>query len=169
MISPTAIENALQGRQPPLGHPISLSDLGERLAPHRRGRYPGRPFTKAAISLYKLHPEQQSEDFTAAWRSWVASATLRSDELRVRYNDLTVDELLGETGYLQQLGADPVKAIIAVGQLPPGALIAVNGVAAAIENTAEIAVCACGQHFVKRSWNARRCQACRTGRQEPVK
>lgn len=169
MISPAAIENALQGRQPPLGHPISLADLGERLAPHRRGRYPGQSFTKAAISLYKLHPEQQSEDFAEAWRSWVASATLRSDELRVRYNDLTVDEILGEIGYIQQLGADPVKALIAVGQLPPGTLIAVNGAATAIECTAEIAVCACGQRFVKRAWNARRCQTCRTGRQEPVK
>lgn len=172
-ISPTAIENALQGQNPALGHPITATELGERLAPHRRGRYPGTPFTRSAISLYRRHPDQQSPDFVEAFRSWTAAETLRQDQLRVRFAGLTVDELLGEAGYLQQIGADPVRALIAVGQLPAGALISVNGHAAAIECTAEIGRCACGQEFVKRSWNQRRCSACRLQarqrRQEAVK
>lgn len=161
IIFPTAIETALQGQNPPLGHPITAAELGERLAAHRRGRYPGTPFTRAAISLYKLHPEQQSPDFVEAWRSWYAAETLRQNQLRVRTNGMTVDELLGESGYIQQIGADPVRALILVGQLPPGTLISVNGHAAAIECTAEIGRCACGQEFVKRSWNQKRCRTCR--------
>jgi|GEM_PF-2049020 len=170
IITPESIENALLGKYPPLGHKISAGDLGERLAAHRRGRYPGQPFTRAAISLYRLHPEQQSSDFVEAWRSWVAAETLRQDKLRVRCNDLTVDELLGETGYLQQIGDDPVRAIIAVGQLPAGTLISVNGHAQAIECLAEIAICDCGMQFIKRSWNQRRCKKCREiARQRRVK
>ena len=172
-ISPAAIEQALSGQNPPIGHPLSAGELGERLALHRRGRYPGTPFTRAAISLYKLHPEQQSADFVEAWRSWYAAETTRQNQLRVRLNGMTADEMLGESGYIQQIGADPVKALIAVGQLPPGALISVNGHATAVECTAEVAVCACGQHYVRRSWNQRRCAACRQqarhGRQEGVK
>lgn len=173
IITPTAIENALQGQNPPLGHPISAGDLGERLAPHRRGRYPGQAFSRAAISLYRRHPDQQSPDFVEAFRSWTAAETLRQDQLRVRFAGLTVDELLGESGYIQQIGDDPVRALILVGQLPPGTLISVNGTAKAIECTAEISVCACGQHYVKRVWNQRRCSACRLQarqrRQEAVK
>lgn len=161
MISPTAIEQALSGQNPPIGHPLTASELGERLAPHRRGRYPGTPFGRAAISLYKLHPHQQSDDFIEAFRSWTASELLRQDKLRVRMNGMTADEMLSETGYIQQLGADPVRALIAVGQLPPSTLISVDGTAKVIECTAEIAVCACGVHYVKRSWNQRRCATCR--------
>lgn len=172
-ISPAAIEKALCGQNPALGHSLSAGELGERLGPHRRGRYPSQAFTRAAISLYRLHPEQQSADFVEAFRSWVAAETLRQDQLQVRSNGMTVDELLGESGYVQQLGADPVRALLLVGQLPPGTLISVNGHASAIECTAEIAICACGQKFVKRSWNQRRCAACRQGlrqgRQEGVK
>lgn len=170
IISPTAIEQALSGQTPPIGHPLTAAELGERLAVHRRGRYPGTAFTRAAISLYKLHPEQQSSDFVEAWRSWIAAETLRQEHLRVRMNGMTADEMLSETGYIQQLGDDPVRALVAVGQLPPGTLISVNGTAKAIECTAEIAVCACGQHYVKRSWNQRRCRTCRSAhRQESVK
>ncbi len=173
MISPGAIEKALKGAVPDLGHPISAAELGERLGPHRRGRYPGQAFTRAAISLYKLHPEQQSPDFVEAWRSWVAAETTRQDKLRVRMNGMTADEMLAETGYIQQVGDDPVKALIAVGTLPAGWLIHVNGVASAVECTAEVVSCACGQKFVRRTWNQKRCSACRlavrTGRQEPVK
>jgi hypothetical protein len=161
IISHTAITQALSGENPPLGHSLTAAELGKRLAPHRRGRYAGVPFTRAAISLYKQHPGEQSPDFVEAWRSWIAAETTRQDQLRVRYNDLTVDELLGETGYLQQLGPDPVRAIIAVGQLPPGTLISVNGTATAIECTADISTCECGQKFVRRSWNHRRCARCR--------
>lgn len=167
IISSTAIETALSGQNPPLGHPISAGELGERLAAHRRGRYPGAPFTRAAISLYKLHPEQQSPDFVEAWRSWYAAETLRQDQLRVRTNGMTVDELLGESGYIQQIGADPVRALILVGQLQPGALISVNGHVDAIENTAPIETCACGQRYVKRTWNQRRCSACRLAARKP--
>lgn len=173
IISPGAIEKALSGEYPAVGHPLSAGELGERLGPHRRGRYPGQAFTRAAISLYKLHPEQQGADFVEAFRSWVAAETLRQARLRVRANGMTVDELLGEAGYVQQIGDDPVRALILVGQLPPGTLISVNGTAKAIECTAEIAICACGQHYVRRSWNQRRCAACRQqarlGRQEGVK
>lgn len=161
VITPGAIEKALKGEVPALGHAISAGELGERLGPHRRGRYPGQAFTRAAISLYKNHPEQQSADFVEAWRSWVAAETLRQDQLRVRMNGMTADEMLGETGYVQQIGADPVKALIAVGQLPAGTLIHVNGVASAVECSAEIATCGCGRLFVKRSWNSRRCSTCR--------
>lgn len=173
MISPGAIERALSGEYPAVGHPLSAGELGERLGPHRRGRYPGQAFTRAAISLYKLHPEQQSADFVEAFRSWVAAETLRQDQLRVRANGMTVDELLGEAGYVQQIGDDPVRALILVGQLPPGTLVSVNGHVDAVECTAEVVVCGCGQRFVRRSWNQRRCAACRVqarhGRQEGVK
>ena len=172
-ISPQTLENALSGQKPPLGHPITAADLGERLAPHRRGRFRGQAFTRAAISLYKLHPEQQSADFIEAFRSWLAAETLRQERLRVRMNGMTADEMLSETGYIQQVGDDPVRALIAVGQLPAGTLISVNGTAKAIECTAEIATCTCGQHYVRRSWNQKRCQHCRQQRkhlrQEPVK
>ena len=163
-ISPATIEKALSGQNPALGHSLSAGELGERLGSHRRGRYPGQAFTRGAISLYRLHPEQQSADFVEAFRSWAAAETLRQDQLRVRANGMTVDELLGEAGYIQQIGADPVRALLLVGQLPPGALISLNGHASAIECTAEIADCACGQKFVKRSWNQRRCAACRRRR-----
>lgn len=170
MISPTTIAAALSGQNPPIGHPLTAAELGERLAPHRRGRYPGTPFGKAAISLYRLHPDQQSPDFVEAFHSWSAAELLRQDRLRVRMNGMTADEMLGEAGYVQQLGDDPVKALIAVGQLPAGTLISVNGTAKAIENTAPIEICACGIHYIKRSWNQRRCQHCRqTARQRRVK
>jgi hypothetical protein len=170
MISPQAIAAALSGENPPIGHPLSAAELGERLAAHRRGRYPGTSFGRAAISLYKLHPEQQSADFVEAFRSWTASEILRQDHLRVRMNGMTADEMLSEAGYIQQLGDDPVKVLIAVGQLPAGTLISVNGTAKTIECTAEIAICGCGVHYVKRSWNQRRCQQCRQmARQKSVK
>lgn len=170
MISPGEIERALSGDYPPLGHPISAGELGERLGPHRRGRYPGQAFTRAAISLYKNKPEQQSPDFVEAWRSWIAAEVLRQDQLRVRMNGMTADEMLGEMGYVQQIGADPVRALVAVGQLAPGTLISVNGHARAVECTAEIVVCGCGQEFVRRSWNQRRCAKCRVAaRQGAVK
>ena len=173
MVSPAAIEKALRGEMPDLGHPVSAGELGERLGPHRRGRYPGQAFTRAAISLYKTHPEQQSADFVEAWRSWYAAETTRQAGLRVRMNGMTADEMLQETGYVQQIGADPVKALIAVGQLPAGSLIHVNGVASVVECTAEIVRCECGGLFVKRSWNSRRCSDCRQNRakhrQEGVK
>jgi hypothetical protein len=163
VITPDAIEKALRGEVPDLGHAISAGELGERLGPHRRGRYPGQAFTRAAISLYKNHPEQQSDDFVEAWRSWFAAETTRQTQLRVRMNGMTADEMLQETGYVQQIGDDPVKALIAVGQLPPGTLLHVNGVAAAVECGAEIVRCECGTLFVKRSWNSRRCSECRAG------
>lgn len=169
-ISPEMIERALRGEVPDLGHAISAGELGERLGPHRRGRYPGQGFTRAAISLYKKHPEQQSDDFVEAWRSWVAAETTRQDKLRVRMNGMTADEMLSETGYVQQVGDDPVKALIAVGTLPTGWLIHVNGVASAVECTAEVVSCACGQKFVRRTWNQKRCSTCRLkARQERVK
>lgn len=164
MISPAAITEALQGTNPPLGHPMTAGELGKRLASHRRGRHPGEPFTRAAISLYKLHPDEQSPDFEEAFRSWFAAETLRQDRLRVRLNGTTVDELLAEAGYVVQVGADPVKAIIAVGQLPEGTLLSVNGTAQAIESTAPIVRCGCGSLFVARAWNARRCRVCRKRR-----
>ena len=160
-ISPGAIERALSGDYPAVGHPLSAGELGERLGPHRRGRYPGQAFTRAAISLYRLHPEQQSADFVEAWRSWVAAEVTRQDQLRVRANGMTVDELLGEAGYVQQIGDDPVRALILVGQLPAGTLISVNGHVDAVECTAEVVVCGCGVRFVRRSWNQRRCRVCR--------
>jgi hypothetical protein len=160
-IAPEAIAAALAGVQPPLGHPLPAAQLGRRLAPHRRGRYAGRPFTRAAISLYRRRPEQQSPDFVAAFRSWAAAETLRQARLRVRFAGLTVDELLSESGYVQQLGADPVRAILAVGQLPPQTLLRVDEQAAVVECMAALGICACGQQFVKRSWNQRRCAACR--------
>lgn len=169
-ISPGAIEKALRGEVPDLGHPLSAGELGERLGPHRRGRYPGQAFTRAAISLYKKHPEQQSADFVEAWRSWFAAETTRQTQLRVRMNGMTADEMLAETGYVQQVGDDPVKALIAVGQIPTGWLIHVNGTAAAVECGAEIVRCECGTLFVKRSWNSRRCSECRSkARQGRVK
>ena len=177
IIAPGAIEKALRGEFPDLGHAISAGELGARLGPHRRGRYPGQAFTRAAISLYRLHPEQQSADFVEAWRSWVAAESTRQEHLRVRYNGMTADEMLSETGYIQQVGEDPVKALIAVGQLPAGWLISVNGTASAVECMAEIGTCGCGRRFVRRSWNQRRCSDCRKGgrrreneeRQEGVK
>ena len=162
MIPPETIAAALAGVQPALGHELAAAELGRRLAAHRRGRYPGRAFTRAAISLYRRHPAQQSPDFVAAFRSWSAAETLRQAQLRVRCTGLTVDELLSEGGYVQQLGADPVRAIIAIGQLPPQTLLRVDEQAAVVECTAALGVCACGQQFVKRSWNQRRCAACRT-------
>lgn len=164
IITPQAIEKALSGESPALGHPLSATEIGERLAVHRRGRFPGRPFTRQAISLYKRDPTQQSDDFVEAWHSWVAAETTRQVQLRVRMNGMTADEMLTETGYVQQVRDDPVKALIAVGQLSPASLIHVNDVAAVIECTAEIAVCACGRRFVRRSWNSRRCSQCRQGR-----
>lgn len=161
VITPDAIEKALRGEVPDLGHPVSAGELGERLGPHRRGRYPGQGFTRAAISLYKNHPEQQSDDFVEAWRSWFAAETVRQDKLRVRFGGLTADEMLQETGYVQQVGDDPVKALIAVGQLPPGSLVHVNGTAAVVECSAEIVPCGCGRLFVKRQWNQVRCSECR--------
>jgi hypothetical protein len=160
-ISPTAIAAALSGEIPSIGHAITAAELGERMAAHRRGRYPSTPFGRAAISLYRLHPDQQSPDFVEAFHSWTEAEMLRQDQLRVRMNGMTADELLGETGYIQQIGDDPIKALIAVGELPPHTLISVNGTAKAIECMAAIAVCDCGQHYVKRSWNQRRCQKCR--------
>ena len=164
MIPPETITAALAGVQPALGHPLTAGELGRRLAPHRRGRYPGRAFTRAAISLYRRQPAQQSPDFVAAFRSWSAAETLRQARLRVRFAGLTVDELLSERGYVQQLGADPVRTIIAVGELPPQTLLRVDEHAAVVECTAALGVCACGQQFVKRSWNQRRCAACRAAR-----
>jgi hypothetical protein len=164
IISPQAILAALEGQAPALGHPISAEELGRRLAEHRRGRFPGTPFGRAAISLYKVHPQEQSEDFQNAFRSWAAAESLRQAKLRVRFGGLTVDDLLNETGYVQQLGADPVKALIAVGELPAETLISVNGAASVIECTAEIGMCECGQKFVRRSWNQVRCKACRIAR-----
>lgn len=161
IISPADINLALNGENPPIGHPLSAAEIGERLAPHRRGRYPGQAFTRAAISLYKNKPEQQSADFIEAWRSWIAAEVLRQDRLRVRMNGMTADEMLAETGYIQQLGEDPVHALIAVGQLPAGTLLRVNGTAAAVECAAEIATCSCGQLFVRRAWNHARCLRCR--------
>ncbi len=170
MIPPETITAALTGVQPALGHPLTASELGRRLAAHRRGRYPGRAFTRAAISLYRRHPAQQSPDFVAAFRSWAAAETLRQAQFRVRFAGLTVDELLSESGYVQQLGADPVRAIIAVGQLPPHTLIGVGAHLAAVECRVALATCACGQQFVKRSWNQRRCAACRAaGRQASIR
>jgi len=161
-IAPETIAAALAGVQPALGHPLAAAALGRRLAAHRRGRYAGRAFTRAAISLYRRHPEQQSPDFVAAFRSWSAAETLRQAQLRVRFAGLTVDELLSEGGYVQQLGADPVRAILAVGQLPPHTLLRAGAQPAAVECRAAIATCACGQLFVKRSWNHRRCAACQS-------
>lgn len=158
MITTAQIDAALGGKDPDLGHALTGAELGKRLAPHRRGRYAGQPFTRAAISLYRKDAGQQSADFEEAFLSWRAAERLRQSELRLRLNDLTVDELLGEQGYVAQLGDDPVKVIVAVGQLPPGTLISVNGTAKAVLCAAEVRQCACGRWFVARSWNQRRCR-----------
>ncbi len=160
-VTPETIAAALAGVQPALSHPLTAAELGRRLAAHRRGRYPGRAFTRAAISLYRRHPAQQSPDFAAAFRSWSVAETRRQAQLQVRFAGLTVDELLSESGTVQQLGADPVRAILAIGQLPPHTLISVGAHPAAVECRAAFVTCACGQQFVKRSWNHRRCTACR--------
>ncbi len=163
IVSRESFEMALSGQKPALGHTLTAEELGQRLAQHRRGRYPGQPFTKQAMSLYRLHPEQQSADFVEAFRSWFAAETLRQEKLRLRVNGTTIDELLSEAGYVQQVGDDPVKAILAVGQLPPHSLIHVNGTASVVEFTGQIERCACGTLFAKRAWNQKRCSVCRKG------
>jgi hypothetical protein len=164
MISPEMIDRALDGIWPPLGHAISAGELGSRLGPHRRGRFPGRSFTKQAISLYRREPGQQSEDFGEAFVSWTAAEVARQEHLRVRLNGLWVDELLAETGYVQQVGDGQGKTLVLVGELPEGMLIRVNGTAQAVECAAEIGLCGCGQLFVRRSWNHRCCRRCRGAR-----
>jgi len=165
MIDPSLIAAALAGANPALGHRLTAGELGRRLAPHRRGRYAGQPFTKQAISLYSLRPDQQSADFAEAFTSWRAAETLRQEQLRVRVNGLTADELLAETGYVQQIGNDPVKALLAIGQLPAHTLISVNSTATAVECTASLRACQCGQWFVPRTWNHARCTRCARQRQ----
>lgn len=159
-VAPATIAQALAGENPPLGHRLTQAELGERLAAHRQGRYPGQPFTKQAISLYTRDPGQQSPDFMQAFRSWTLAETQRQAELRLLADDMTVDELLQESsGRVVQVGASPAVAVVVIGQLPPGALIAADGgVPHLVLNRSEVRRCACGQWFVARSWNQRRCQ-----------
>lgn len=158
-ITPAELTEALGGQNPPLGHPISQAELGRRLAPHRQGRYPGRPFTQAAISLYLAHPDQQSDDFAHAFRSWRITETQRQTELRLVADGLTVDELLQESaGRVIQLGDGPASALLVIGRLPPGVLIDPHApIPSTILCRAEIAVCPCGQRFVKRTPRHRYC------------
>ena len=159
-ITPAALSAALSGENPPIGHRLTQAELGERLAPHRLGRYPGQPFTKQAISLYARDPGQQSPDFVQAFRSWLLAETQRQQELRLLADGMTVDELLQESGgRVVQVGASPAVAVVVVGQLPAGTLIAVDGaIPRVVINRSEVRSCACGAWFVARSWNQRRCQ-----------
>ena len=158
-IAPATLLAALSGENPPIGHRLTQAELGQRLALHRQGRYPGMPFTKQAISLYLHDPAQQSPDFVHAYRSWVMAETQRQVELTLVVDGMTVDELLVESaGRVVQLGDSPAQTVLVIGLLPTGALIDPDGdVPGIVLNRARIQRCVCGRRFVVRSWNHKKC------------
>jgi hypothetical protein len=155
MITRDDLDKALQGEDPPLGHPLSLTELGRALAFHRRGTAKGQPYRKQTIDLYRRQPHLQGEDFEEAFLSWRAAMRLKLAEFRLRVNHL--DELLDEVQYVQQLGEGEPKALLVIGELPPQTLISVNGIAKLVACRAELRLCACGRWFVPRAWNHKRC------------
>lgn len=155
MIPPTDIRNALLGGDPP-GKPLSLAELGRRLAAHRRNGHAGEAYRKQTIAIYLAEPEKQGPDFGEAFLSWRAAERLHQEGLRTRYGHLR--DLLDELPYIVELGDSPAVALLVIGQLPPGALIEVGDpVPSIVVNRADIRQCACGARFVARSWNQRRC------------
>lgn len=147
------IRSALAGTDPALGHPIDQAELGRRLAPHRRGRYPNTPYRQAAISLYMRKPETQSADFVNAFRSWALAEAQRQPHLRLLPDGANADELLAESdGRLVQLGAGAPRALLVLGELPEGVLVdAAADVPRLVVCRAQIGRCACGTLFVRRS------------------
>lgn len=75
-VSPETIRAALNGYKP-FGHPLSMAELGIRLASHRPGSRAGQPYSRAAISLYAKYPEQQSAAFVTAFRAWIIAETAK--------------------------------------------------------------------------------------------
>lgn len=150
---------ALSGQNPPIGHRLTQAELGQRLAAHRQGRYPGQPFTKQAISLYAKFPDQQSPDFVHAFRSWVLAETQRQADLSLVMDGMTVDELLAESaGRVVQLGDSPARLVLVIGQLPPNAVIIARDIPRCVLSNITPRRCtACDREFLPRSWNHRRC------------
>lgn len=155
MIPAEDIAKALRGEDPPLGRALSLAELGKALAAHRRGPAAGQPYRKQTIALYRQRPETQGADFEEAFLSWRAAMRAKLKQFRLRVNDL--DELLSEVEYVQQVGDGAPKALLVVAELPPGALVSVNGTAKLVLCRAEPRQCACGAWFIPRAWNHRRC------------
>lgn len=155
MIPPADLRKALSGEDPE-GTPISLSELGRRLAPHRRNGHHGEPYRKQTIAIYIGDPDRQGPDFEEAFLSWRAAERAHLTDLRTRYANL--EDLLREAPYIVQLGDGPAQALLVIGQLPAGTLIqAGDALPHIVVNRAPIRQCACGQWFVTRSWNQKRC------------
>ena len=155
MIPPSDLLKALAGDDPP-GPPLSLSQLGRRLGDHRRNGHAGEPYRKQTVALYLAHPDRQGPDFEEAFLSWRTAARLQRADLRTRYQHL--EEMLSEAPFVAQIGANPVRSLLLVGDLPADILIEPNAaVPTSIICRAEIAACPCGQRFVKRTPRPRFC------------
>lgn len=157
MIPPADLQQALSGNFPPTGRPLSLAELGRRLAPHRQGAASGQPYRKQTIAMYLAAPEKQGPDFEQAFLSWRAAEVLRQQNIRTRYNG--IQGLLDELPHVVELGDGDPQALFVLRQLPPGALIDPTGPAPSILlNRSPIRTCpACNRRFIARSWNHRRC------------
>lgn len=163
MITPTDLRKALAGDDPP-GKPISLAELGRRLGAHRRNGHAGEPYRKQTIAGYIAEPEKQGADFEEAFLSWRAAERSRRAYLQARFGNL--EDLISEAPYIVQLGHGPAQALLVIGALPPGTLIITDGpIPSTVTCRAEIAVCPCGQHFVKRTPRHRWCSPDCTARQ----
>lgn len=159
MIPPADLRKALSGDDPPIGRPLSLSELGRRLAAHRQGMAAGQPYRKQTIAIYLETPGKQGPDFEEAFLSWRAAERMRQQGLHVRYeNGMTVDEMIDEAGQVIQLGDNPVAYILVIGQLSPNAIIIPNSAPRVILSNITPRRCLiCNREFLPRSWNHRRC------------
>lgn len=155
MITPTDLRKALAGEDP-IGKPLSLAELGRRLGVHRRNGHAGEAYRKQTIAIYIETPSKQGTEFEEAFLSWRAAERLHQERLRTRYGHLR--DLLDELPYIIELGDGEAERLFVVRQLPPGTLIITDGpIPSTVTCRAEIVVCPCGQHFVKRTPRHRWC------------
>lgn len=165
MVSSDDIKKAVEGKNPKRDHQLSYGELGSRLASHRKGRFPGRPFGRAYISNLVNGQQPITKDFEDAFLSWRAAEIQRLDDFRaINVAGMGIDDLLQEAERIQQLGDGTPERLLLIGRDHP-THVRLNGVAREFVWGGEERNCEwkkCRKLYGVRSWNQRWCSsACR--------
>lgn len=160
------IQNALDGTHPQRDRQLQLSELGEALAPHRQGRYPGQAYGKSAISNILAGRQAITQDFADAFHSWRAEEVSRLHDFKqLNIDGIPLEEMFSETSQIQAIGQGKPRMLLVVREYT--GLVNLNGVASPVQFDGDLFKCeGCGKTTVKRSWNQHFCKKCGTARRE---
>ena len=137
---------------------LTLEQLGERLAPHRPGRFEGKPYSRAFLSAAEKGKEAYwNGDFVQTLNSYLETVNEKSDKLRTVGVDLeTVMDLIGQ-GRLYVVGEGELIGVIGYAKLAENEAIHVNGGAPCVM-TPIVSKCAfCGRPIALRSTTHKWC------------